>query len=130
LTIAYNDYPAGALDDAHNPDFSLATDPPNDSRPGAVGIVNALVVQPDDKTIIGGDFTSYNATPRYGIARMNQNGQLDNSFDPGSGVGQSGDFVSSLSLDSIGKVVIGGNFSSFNGAPRYGIARLNSDGSL
>jgi hypothetical protein len=27
VTILYNDYPAGALDDQHNPDFNLATSP-------------------------------------------------------------------------------------------------------
>lgn len=62
-------------------------------------------------------------------------GRLDFSFDPsGEGTGGllSGDAsVNALVLQSDGKVVIGGNFATYNGTARQFLARANSiDGSL
>ena len=58
---------------------------------------------------------------------LRQPGLLDASFDPGSGA--NGD-VNSLAIQTDGKVVIGGDFTSFNGIARSRIARLHPDGSL
>src|SRR5438445_584745 len=38
--------------------------------------------------------------------------------------------VSSIVMQADGKIVIGGAFASMNGIRRFGIARLNSDGTL
>ena len=131
LTILYDDYPAGGLDAAHNPDFNIGTNPPRNSKPGVNGVVYSIAVQPDDKSIVAGHFSTYNTVARNGIARANVDGSLDTYFNPGSGVAvQQGDFISSAVLMPDGKVIIGGSFSSFNGIPRYRIARLNSNGSL
>ncbi len=89
--------------------------------------VQSLALQPDGKVLVGGWFTSYNATPRNRIARLNVDGSLDTSFDPGTGAN---DWVQSLALQSDGKVLVGGNFTSYNGTGRNCIARLNADGSL
>ena len=131
LTILYDDYPAGALDDSHNVDFSLVTNPPLNTKPGANGVVYSIAVQTDDKSIIAGHFSTYNTIARNGIARANVDGSLDTYFNPGSGVAvQQGDFISSAVLAPDGKILVVGSFSSFNGIPRYRIARLNSNGSL
>src|SRR5439155_11936412 len=90
------------------------------------GSVNALAVQPDGKVLVGGSFYSINGTNRPGIARLNANGSLDNSFNPGTGANG----VSSVALQPDGKVLIGGGFTTVNGANRSGIARLNANGSL
>ena len=55
--------------------------------PNANGPVYVVVVQPDGKILIGGDFTtlSPNGGPpvtRNHIARLNPDGTLDNAFDP------------------------------------------------
>lgn len=94
---------------------------------GANGFVNAVALQPDGKIIIGGAFTSFNGTSRNRIARLNANGSLDTSFNPGSGVD---DAVLTLDLESSGKVIIAGAFWNFNGISRNHIARLHTDGSL
>jgi len=98
---------------------------------GADNTIQSLALQPDGKVLIGGDFTNYNGTPRNRIARMNADGSLDATFNPGTGVG-GGSFptVLSLALQPDGKVLIGGEFTSNNGTPRNRIARLNADGSL
>ncbi|MGI8966063.1 MAG: delta-60 repeat domain-containing protein, partial [Limisphaerales bacterium] len=41
----------------------------------------SLVVQSDGKVLIAGDFYAVNGTNRNGIARLNTNGSVDNSFD-------------------------------------------------
>ena len=73
-------------------------------------------------------------TSRSGIARLNSDGSLDTSFNPGSGAfntifNQHG-LVETLALQSDGRVVVVGRFQLFNGVARNYIARLNSDGSL
>jgi uncharacterized delta-60 repeat protein len=93
--------------------------------------VFASAVQADGKIVIGGSFTSYNGTAQNYIARLNADGSLDSSFNPGSGVGGTANpQVNTIALQSDGKIIIGGYFTSYNGTSRNGIARLNADGSL
>jgi uncharacterized delta-60 repeat protein len=97
------------------------------SGTGTNAAVYSVVVQPDGKIIIGGQLTTYNGTPRSHIARLNADGSLDTSFNPGAGANS---HVETIALQSDGKIIIGGEFTTFNGTPRTRIARLNSDGSL
>ena len=90
------------------------------------GPVNALAQQPDRKVLIGGDFTTFNGTARNRIARLNADGALDTTFNPGTGAGAT---VNALALQPDGKVLLGGDFTSINITPRSRIARLNADGS-
>jgi len=53
-------------------------------------------------------------------------GQVDLSFDPGSGVDNT---VRAFAVQPDGKVVIGGDFSTVKGLLRPRLARLNADGS-
>ncbi len=115
--------PNGSVDTAYNPN--------------AGGSINAMVLQPDGKIIIGGSFTyltpngqSGNST-RYYMARLNTDGTVDSTFNP-NGNGQ----VDAIALQSDGKVLVGGQFTSFqpNGTgsnvTRDYVARLNADGTL
>ena len=89
--------------------------------------INAVAIQTDGKIILVGGFTQYQGTSRNGITRINANGLLDSSFNPGTGVN---DQINSVSLQTDGKAVIGGNLTTYNGTARSGIARVNSNGSL
>lgn len=91
------------------------------------GSVAALILQPDGKILIGGNFTLYNGVSRKGIARLNSDGTLDTSFNIGSGANY---LIESILLQPDGKIVVAGNFTIFNGMQHIGIARLNPDGSL
>jgi uncharacterized delta-60 repeat protein len=85
-------------------------------------------MQPDGKVLIGGDFDQlYGASPRNRIARLNVDGTLDATFDPGTGAN---DEVLRLALQSDGKVLIGGRFTEVGGVARNRIARLNANGTL
>jgi uncharacterized delta-60 repeat protein len=102
----------GSLDSSFNPGS------------GANALVDSIVVQPDGKVLIGGDFIAFNGTPRNRIARLNANGSLDSSFNPGTGADGS---VRSIALQSDGHVVIGGDFNTVNGVVRPRVARLLGD---
>ena len=107
-------------------------DPSFNQGIGANDTVYSVAVQPDGKVLIGGNFTSYNGTARTRIARLNSNGSLDLSFNPGTGATGPNEpqYVYSVVVQSDGKVLIVGRFTSYNGTLRNYIARLNSDGSL
>jgi uncharacterized delta-60 repeat protein len=94
---------------------------------GANGGVSTTAIQSDGKIIIGGNFTAYNDTARNYIARLNADGSLDASFNLGTGANGG---VSTTAIQSDGKIIIGGNFTGYNGTARNHIARLNTDGSL
>ena len=94
---------------------------------GANGGVKTAIIQSNGKIIISGEFTSYNGTARNHITRINANGMLDTSFNPGTGANG---FVYTSAIQSDGKIIIGGYFSSYNGTPRNNIARLNTGGTL
>ena len=94
---------------------------------GASDWVYTTAIQSDGKIVIGGWFEYYNGSSRNSIARLNTDGSLDTTFNPGTGTNH---YVRSMVIQSDGKIIIGGNFSSFNGMAINRIARLNSDGSL
>jgi uncharacterized delta-60 repeat protein len=94
---------------------------------GVNGTISTTAIQVDGKIIIGGWFTEYNGTPVNRIARLTKNGTLDSSFNPGIGPNLG---VSSTSIQSDGKIIISGSFTTYNGTPSRSIARLNDNGTL
>jgi uncharacterized delta-60 repeat protein len=103
---------------------------------GSAGIASMLL-QPDGKLLIGGYFSRITTSSgqiigRNNIARLNQDGSADLSFDPGTGVtnGGNGTPVRTIVLQSDGKILLGGSFYDYNGTARPDVARLNSNGSL
>ncbi len=93
------------------------------------GTINSILVQGDEKIIISGNFFLYNGVTKYGFTRLNADGTLDTSFDPGSGWGPFGIWLSHLL--STGKILIyDPALVSYNGTARAKIAKINSDGSL
>lgn len=58
---------------------------------------------------------------------FSQEGSIDTSFNIGTGFN---DTVNNIVIQPDGKIVVCGSFTSYNGVARFGIARLNTDGSL
>jgi uncharacterized delta-60 repeat protein len=110
----------------HDDEFRAGTVDPNfDPKGGANNFIRSLTVQPDGRIVIGGAFTSFDNTNRQYIARLNTNGTLDLSFNPGSGANA---LVSSVIELADGRVVLGGGFTSVNGASFSRVARLTTNG--
>ncbi len=93
---------------------------------GANGPIYALLRQPDGKILAAGDFTSYDGVPCGRIVRLLPNGQIDPTFQTGSGFDAA---VQTLGLQSDGKVLVGGNFTQYRGLKRRYLVRLESNGS-
>lgn len=95
---------------------------------GGNSVLNAVTMQSDGKFIIVGDFTTYNGVSRRGIARVNTDGSLDLTFDPGSGLAWG--YISTSAIQTDGKIIAGGNFGGYNGTAATMLTRLNTDGSV
>lgn len=90
--------------------------------------VKAMALQADGKILIGGAFTRYNGVLISRVARIYPDGALDTSFNPG--LGATGGNVNAIAIQSDGKIVIAGSFTSYNGVARSRLARLNINGSI
>ena len=109
----------GTLDDTFNSGGS-----------GANNTIYAIVVQGDGKILVGGSFTQYNGVDvSDGIIRLTADGTVEDSFND-DGSGANGAVYAVALLDS-GDILIGGNFTTYNGsdAPDR-IARLGGLGEL
>ncbi|ERM80121.1 hypothetical protein P872_12250, partial [Rhodonellum psychrophilum GCM71 = DSM 17998] len=83
--------------------------------------VFTVTLQPDGKLLVGGDFTSYNGIALNHIARLNTDGSIDSTFNPGTG---SNNTVRTAVLQPDGKIIIGGDFTSYDNVSRVRINRL------
>lgn len=103
--------------------------------PGADGPVNVIVVQPDGKILVGGLFNHLGGggtgtAARKNIGRLNADGSIDTSFDPGTVAGApTSGAVYALALQPDGKILVGGDFTGVAGSSYRYLARLNADGS-
>lgn len=95
----------------------------NPSATGGSGVYG-LAIQPDGKTIAGGDFTAISSPARSMLARLNLDGTVDPPFTNANGA------VQCALVQPDGKVVIGGDFTTVAGVSRTRIARLNTNGTL
>jgi uncharacterized delta-60 repeat protein len=91
--------------------------------------IDAIAVQSDGKIVCVGDFITFNSTVVNHIVRLNSNGTVDTAFTANTGTAFS-HLTLSLAIQTDGKIIVGGNFTSFNGTTSRRIARLNSDGTL
>lgn len=106
----------------------------NEGYPNNSWSVNAIAIQNDGKIIVYGQFGTFDGTIVNNIVRLNTNGSRDLTFNTGTGF----DFnplgfpfigpFSDISIQNDGKIIIGGQFSYYNGVAQRGIIRLNTDG--
>ena len=84
-----------------------------------------MAVQTDGKILLGGAFTTLGGggtgtTTRNRIGRLNADGTLDTSFDPGAN-----DSVYALAVQADGKIVVGGTFTTLGGGGTGTTARAS-----
>jgi uncharacterized delta-60 repeat protein len=92
--------------------------------------VYSLAVQADGKILVGGPFSTLGDQPRTGIARLNTDGMLDSKFNPAAEGEGNLPSAAALAVQTDGKILVGGRFTTLDGQPRTNIARLNADGTL
>ena len=119
----FNDQPRGRIVRL-NPDGS--EDAGFKTGAGFDDKVTHAVLQRDGRIIVSGVFGRFNGVERSRIARLNPDGSLDTTFDPGAGANER---VRRVYLDPKGRIVIVGLFTEYDGVKRGRIARILADGS-
>jgi uncharacterized delta-60 repeat protein len=94
---------------------------------GANRVVWALALQPDGKILVGGAFTAFAGHPHRRLVRLNQNGSVDEGFDTNAGADNN---VVALWVQRDGKILAGGDFTSFGESNCSRLVRLLPDGRL
>src|SRR2546430_8726691 len=107
--------------------FNGSLDTTFDPGTGADGEITAVVLQPDGRIVVAGRFTSFNGFTHNRVCRLNANGSVDQSFGLGNGINNA---ALALALQTDGRIIVGGQFSSVDLTPRSNLARLNNDGSV
>lgn len=94
--------------------------------------VQDMVLQPDGKLIVLGQFTNYKGVSINRIVRLNSDASIDPTFQTsGATFGFNGNISANCTvLQSDGKVVVGGAFTTYSGVTYNRIIRLNSNGTI
>jgi uncharacterized delta-60 repeat protein len=108
----------GALDLSFNPGSGTG---------GGETYVSAMCLMSNGEILVAGEFTTFNGFPRHYVARLNSDGSLDQTFDPGTGPNN---FPSVVVVQTNEMVLIAGQFQVVNGLYQPFVARLRADGSL
>lgn len=116
--------PSGTIDPTFNPDTPLNI---------RLSRGNSVLVQPDGKILVAGEFNGVNAVFTPAVVRFNQDGSLDPGFNavslPHPASNFPVDFPRLLALQPNGQVLVAGKVIDADGSTRY-LPRLNTDGSL
>jgi len=87
----------------------------------------SIYKQNDGKILATGDFTSFNGTAMNRLARLNTDGSLDSSLVIGTGFNN---VTSGVDVDSQGRIIVAGTFTSYSGVSSRCIIRLTSGGTV
>jgi uncharacterized delta-60 repeat protein len=104
-----------------------AFNPGGGNRGGFDHEVTALALQPDGRIITAGVFSQVGSTDRLGLARLNTDGSLDTTLNPGLGLIR---FTEAVVLETDGRMLLGGWSATYNGAPVPYLARVEPNGAL
>jgi uncharacterized delta-60 repeat protein len=108
------------------PDGSLDLSFPN---LGLNGVVQSISILNNNQIVLVGGFTSIGSATRRNVLKLSSEGILDTTFNPGSSLTNGGN-VSTALIQTDGKVLLAGNFTSLGNTNRYFIGRVNPNGSL
>ncbi|MBK0369436.1 calcium-binding protein [Flavobacterium agrisoli] len=94
---------------------------------GASLLTKAIAIQPDNKILLGGNFDTFSGESKSKLVRLHSDGTIDNSFTIGTGFNEE---VEDLVIQPDGKILVGGNFTTYNNIAANKIIRLNIDGTI
>jgi uncharacterized delta-60 repeat protein len=100
--------------------------PGGGNRGGFDSEVTSMAVQADGQIVVAGAFTKVGTTARMGLARLNPDGSLDASMDPGGGLVR---LTETVLLEPDGDIVMGGWSGSYGGLALPYLSRAGGDGS-
>jgi len=93
-------------------------------------VITSLKIDVNGKIVVGGCFTTFNGSPTNKLARLNINGSLDSTLNTGTGFAgpTASAGITCIDFQTDGKIVVGGNITSYNGNIINRVARINSNG--
>lgn len=95
----------------------------------ANAVVNSIVVQEDDKIIIGGRLVSYNGNKVGDFVRLNENGWIDKKFNTNLAINNTNlDNIQALCVDKNGNIYAGGKFNAIGGEIYSGFVYTDNNG--
>jgi uncharacterized delta-60 repeat protein len=97
---------------------------------GPNGFVNKLYLLQNGNILALGEFSLYNGQPANHLVCLLPDGTLNTEFMNNIGTATNGDGLTAIAQQVNGKILIGGNFSEFNGLPYNNIISLNPDGTI
>jgi uncharacterized delta-60 repeat protein len=92
---------------------------------GANGAIAQMQLMPDGKILLAGNFTSFNGQPVPHIVRLNTDGTIDGSFNPGAGADLA---INNFTRQPDGKFILVGAFNNYDGQRVAHIVRIGADG--
>lgn len=95
---------------------------------GFNAVTRDVLVLPDSRILVGGDFGSYDLNPTWGLALLQVEGPLDPSMVMAPGFTGAYNTVRKVLRQPDGKILVGGSFAFHNGQPSSALARINLDG--
>lgn len=94
----------------------------------ANGDITAGYMDASNRLVIVGSFTTFQGKPANRIVRLDANGQVDDTFNPGTGANGN---ITNIQFDPVSNTFfIVGAFTQYNGVNTPGIVRLKADGSI
>jgi uncharacterized delta-60 repeat protein len=106
-------------DGSTDPLFSIG------SGAGFNAMYKAIAFQIDNKIVVGGSFSNFSGSGRNNIMRLNTNGSVDTSFDAQSSTNGT---INTLQIQTDGKILAGGAFTTFNGLAATHLVRIKPGG--
>lgn len=96
------------------------------------GSVNAQILAvavqaSDQKILLSGGFTTFNATATYSVVRLNTDGTTDTTFVTNTGTASNNE-IHAMALQTDNRILLGGAFTAFNGLTANEIIRIDPDG--
>jgi uncharacterized delta-60 repeat protein len=90
--------------------------------------IEAIAVESNGEIVIGGDFFSVNGNSCNYVAVVKTDGTFDTAFNSGGSGPQNS--VTSIVVQTDGKIVLGGYFNTYNSTSVSGIIRVNGNGTV
>jgi len=93
----------------------------------AGGYVYSIALRPDGKIWVGGHFTAFGSTQVDKLLRLNSNGTLDTGWEYGEYFNS---WIYTIAIQPDAKILVGGNFTDYDGTTANKILRLTEDGNI
>jgi uncharacterized delta-60 repeat protein len=116
------------IDGTLDPDLTVFIEP-NSLHPA---YISNVILQPDGRIVVSGEFAQLNGVLRNSVARLNPNGTVDTEFYPFADTEREGDlvWVFESALQPDGKILVFGRMLHTTGTYTPYLVRLNADGTL